>query len=41
MIKKQTKRGAGEMVQQLRTPDALPEDLGVILHTYIAAHNSL
>lgn len=29
------------MAQQLRTQDALPQDLGLIPSTHAAAHNSL
>ena len=33
--------GAGEMVQQLRAPTALPEDPGSIFSTHMEAHNCL
>jgi hypothetical protein len=35
------KREAGEMAQRLRALAALPEDLGSIPNTHMAAHNSL
>jgi len=33
--------GSGEMAQQLRTLDALPEDPGSIPSIHVAAHNCL
>ena len=33
--------GAGEMAQRLRALTALPEDLGSILRTHMAAHDCL
>ena len=38
---KKASTGAGEVVLQLRTLDAFPEDLSLVASTHKAAHNQL